>query len=328
MRLICSQFEKICQGILNRGFTRVDRLHSACLKSIKALLPRRESERRNHPLSRHVDILTALETRLSLLGMTYVKYIDMGVCCFIPGKVLDEILKILDIVQTTENLPRAHEILQELRDISSMAMEHFEEKIRPRLKAQLSPQKFASDDGDNSADNMPGSSSQLLPISNVPVNRPPTMRNDIMKLQSQARGHNSYLVNFKKDLNDYKLRVAELNKTVIEQEKKIIKQNRLISSQGKKLAAQEKKINDISSKSHEHSMLFEELLGERNSQRKHIKIETKNTANNLPCVKDSDADNDCVSTTLTTRQGKLRPGQKRKSSSKSSAVATSKRKLR
>ena len=54
---------------------------------MKAKLPRRESERRNHPLARHVDILSAVETRLSLLSMTYSKYIDLGLCCFIPGKV-------------------------------------------------------------------------------------------------------------------------------------------------------------------------------------------------------------------------------------------------
>lgn len=54
---------------------------------MKSQLPRRESERRNHPLARHVDILSAIETRLSLLGMTYMRYIDMGLCCFIPGKV-------------------------------------------------------------------------------------------------------------------------------------------------------------------------------------------------------------------------------------------------
>lgn len=55
---------------------------------MKAKLPRRESERRNHPLARHVDILSAIETRLSLLSMTYSKYIDLGLCCFIPGKVI------------------------------------------------------------------------------------------------------------------------------------------------------------------------------------------------------------------------------------------------
>ena len=71
----------------------MDQLHAKISKSVKSQLPRRESERRNHPLARHVDILSAVETRLSLLGMSYLKYIDMGLCCFIPGKVRSELLK-------------------------------------------------------------------------------------------------------------------------------------------------------------------------------------------------------------------------------------------
>ena len=42
-------------------------------------LPRRESERRNHPLIRHCDVLTAIETRISLLQMTFMKYVDAEV---------------------------------------------------------------------------------------------------------------------------------------------------------------------------------------------------------------------------------------------------------
>jgi len=77
---------------LNRGFVRVDKMHSQIQKEVKNKLPRRESERRNHPLARHVDILSAIETRLSLLGMSYSKYMDSGLCCFIPGKVCAGVL--------------------------------------------------------------------------------------------------------------------------------------------------------------------------------------------------------------------------------------------
>lgn len=42
---------------------------------------------RNHPLARHADILTCIETRMSMLSMTYSKYIEVNLCCFIPGKV-------------------------------------------------------------------------------------------------------------------------------------------------------------------------------------------------------------------------------------------------
>jgi F-box protein 28 len=54
--------------------------------------------------------------------------------------VIDECYKILRMLQDSTNTSgevrnlRAHEILQELRDISSMAIEHFDEKIVPDIK--------------------------------------------------------------------------------------------------------------------------------------------------------------------------------------------------
>lgn len=86
---VCTVFNNLAKKRLNYGFTQVNRLHSTIYKEVKSKLPRRESERRNHALARHVDILSAIETRLSLLSMTYAKYIDARPpsCCFIPGKV-------------------------------------------------------------------------------------------------------------------------------------------------------------------------------------------------------------------------------------------------
>ena len=52
-------------------------------------------------------------------------------------QVLDEIIRIVQYIIVAENPPRAHELLQELRDISSMAMEHFDEVIVPRLKTHM-----------------------------------------------------------------------------------------------------------------------------------------------------------------------------------------------
>lgn len=43
----------------------------------------------------------------------------------------------LRYVNSTRAPQRAHEVLQELRDISSMAMEYFDEKIVPILKKKL-----------------------------------------------------------------------------------------------------------------------------------------------------------------------------------------------
>lgn len=134
---VCAKIDRICQGLLNRGFYKMMKRHALFLKSIKTQLPRRESERRNHPLSKHVDILTCIETRISMLSMTYSKYIELKLCCFIPGKVIDEVLRVLNFIEGTTKPLRTHEVLQELRDISSMAIEHFDEKISNALKRHL-----------------------------------------------------------------------------------------------------------------------------------------------------------------------------------------------
>jgi len=52
-------------------------------------------------------------------------------------QVLDEIYRILRSVRVSPSPPRAHELLQELRDISSMAMEHFDEKVAPSLRNRM-----------------------------------------------------------------------------------------------------------------------------------------------------------------------------------------------
>lgn len=159
-RLVCTKFNIMGGKLLNKGYYMADRFHGRTLKAIKAKLPRRESERRIHPLARQCDILIAIETRLSMLSMTFTKWIDANLCCFIPGKVIDEIMRVLRCVANNPSPPRTHEILQELRDISSMAMEHFDEKILPSLKLSVGVPHF-----------LPGSSSTDDELALVPVNK-------------------------------------------------------------------------------------------------------------------------------------------------------------
>lgn len=134
-RIVSRKFNILGGEMLNRGYYMVERFHRKSLKAVKSKLPRRESERKTHPLSRQCDVLVAVETRLSMLSMTFLKFIDARICCFIPGKVIDELLRVLRFVNTCLTPP--HDLLQELRDITSMAMEHFDEKIVPDLREKL-----------------------------------------------------------------------------------------------------------------------------------------------------------------------------------------------
>lgn len=43
-------------------------------------------------------------------------------------------INVLSFVESECTPPRTHQLLQELRDLSSMAMEHFDEHILPRVK--------------------------------------------------------------------------------------------------------------------------------------------------------------------------------------------------
>lgn len=84
---VCTKFNEVGGRMLSRGFIQVEKRHAGIYKRVKSLLPRRESERKVHPLARHCDILQGVETRLSMLNMTYMKYIESNLLCFIPGKV-------------------------------------------------------------------------------------------------------------------------------------------------------------------------------------------------------------------------------------------------
>ena len=94
---------------------------------VKNKLPRRESERRIHPLSQHHDILESVYNRIGILKITFRHHLIEDLFFFFPGKIIDEIFAVLWTVMKNINqtsaLPPTYEILTELRDITSMAME-------------------------------------------------------------------------------------------------------------------------------------------------------------------------------------------------------------
>ncbi|XP_035748325.1 F-box only protein 28 isoform X1 [Egretta garzetta] len=267
----------VCQRMLNQGFLKVERYHNLCQKQVKAQLPRRESERRNHSLARHADILAAVETRLSLLNMTFMKYVDSNLCCFIPGKVIDEIYRVLRYVNSTRAPQRAHEVLQELRDISSMAMEYFDEKIVPILKRKMpgsdvsgrligtAPGTLLKSTFPSSNSSMvlvlrksdskeawkinsfllkiPGPSAALTTMQLFSKQNP--SRQEVTKLQQQVKANGTGLTALKREISELRIKVQEQQKQLQDQDQKLLEQTQIIGEQNARLAELERKLREV-----------------------------------------------------------------------------------
>ncbi|KIH66631.1 F-box domain protein, partial [Ancylostoma duodenale] len=123
LRRTCKLMNTLCSYLLNRGFQQLGIDIDREKLRIKRELPRRESMRRSHRLSRLNDAYAGLDTRFSIMTMTYRKFIDMKASCFIPGKVLDEFFRIIDILKKSHDRGGTltidiHELLKDLRDLS------------------------------------------------------------------------------------------------------------------------------------------------------------------------------------------------------------------
>eukprot|EP00062_Callorhinchus_milii_P013095 gi/632961079/ref/XP_007896553.1/ PREDICTED: F-box only protein 28 [Callorhinchus milii] len=252
---VCKRMDAICQRMLNQGFLKVERYHSLCQKQVKAQLPRRESERRNHSLARHADILAAVETRLSLLNMTFMKYVDTNLCCFIPGKVIDEIYRVLRYVNSTRAPQRAHEVLQELRDISSMAMEYFDEKIVPILKKKLT----GSDVSGRllGTPPVPGPSTTLTAVQLFSKQTP--ARHELCKLQQQVKTQGLNVTTVRRELADFRVKFQEQQKQLQDQDQKILEQNQIIGEQNARLGELERKLSEHTLKHQQSQQKLKDL---------------------------------------------------------------------
>ncbi|KAH9375480.1 hypothetical protein HPB48_012925 [Haemaphysalis longicornis] len=274
-RRVNRYFNTCCQRLLNQGFFRAERFHAQCLKAVKKQLPRRESERRTHPLARHCEILTSIETRLSLLSMTFMKYMEMSLCCFIPGKVIDEIFRVLRLVQgaggqgCTGTPPRAHEILQELRDISSMAMEHFDERIAPGLKLHVGPLKpalgFLGTAGHHCGSSTAvARSSELATATSIlgRVQKPCVHTAVHASLTEELKQLRSSNLSLRKTLAECKSKLTTQTKKLRDQEKQLNDQSQLVTEQGSRLAEQEGKLTEMNRKLLEQHREFADVLEE------------------------------------------------------------------
>lgn len=332
LRRVDRKFNSTIMRLLNQGFRSAERFHAKCLKEVKAKLPRRESERRNHKLSRHCDILTAIETRISLLSMTFLKYVDLNLCCFIPGKVIDEIISVLRTIKDDENPPRAYEILQELRDISSMAMEYFDDKIVPTLKIQLSPLRFGGSMSFSLSHYSPdysrvsvtslaqkysvmspsltptcsSSSSSSLPSIDCRSEPPRASRRlftdmeRISKTGKKIKRQTSKMISqLRKEAEGYKETVTSQNKKIVEMDKKIDQQNEVIQQQNVMIVEQMEKLAEMNRRMIESGLL---LPVSDVKKEKMMRSESKTVAGKLirkrSIERDSTAESDSKKTKL------------------------------
>ncbi|CAF0845497.1 unnamed protein product [Rotaria sordida] len=135
LRSISKHFHRLCSEQLNRGYFQLEIIIHDLQKQIKTKLPRRESERHKHPLSTKFDIISSLDSRIQWLKLTFGSAIQNSYCCFYPGRLLDEIYSVLDRLKIQQSFSNPCTLLQETRDMSSMAIEHFREQIKPKLQS-------------------------------------------------------------------------------------------------------------------------------------------------------------------------------------------------
>lgn len=254
IRIVNSFFNRLCKQHLNRGFYKVEKVQSNFLKDLKSKLPRRESARRNHPYARHCDILTAIDTRMNLLSMTFGKYMDANLCCFIPGKIIDEIYNVLNILRTNCETPRTYEVLQELRDISSMAMEHFDEKIVPGLLKKHQKETAATSGNSPPSSSSPLTPSRLLtspaflpsPASKYTIPVPlKSMRDELnahKKKMSESLARQK--ITFKKAFRKQNEKIENLERSLSAQASLISSQTEMLKEMNKKLLESEQKMAD------------------------------------------------------------------------------------
>ncbi|XP_043914675.1 F-box only protein 28 isoform X2 [Protopterus annectens] len=237
--MICKRMDQICQRMLTQGYLKVERYYSLCQKQVKAQLPRRESERRNHALARHADILAAVETRISLLNMTFMRYVEFSLCCFIPGKVIDEIYRVLRYVKSAQFPQQAPDVVQELRDISSMAMEYFDEKIAPFLKKKLPGAELSS----RILSSPPGPSTALSTMQLFSKQSP--SREEVTKLLQQFRATGAIVQALRREVTELRTKLQEQQKHLQDQDQKLLEQTQIIGEQNMRLAELERRLREV-----------------------------------------------------------------------------------
>ncbi|KAL7382848.1 hypothetical protein ABVT39_000359 [Epinephelus coioides] len=176
--------------------------------------------------------IVAIETILNFLSYDEISLLR---------SVIDEIYRVLRYVNSTRAPQRAHEVLQELRDISSMAMEYFDEKIVPILKkklpgADLSGRLIGSTP-------VAGPSTSLTTMSLLAKNTP--SRSEMTKVQQQVKVNGASMTVLRREMQEIRVKQLEQQKQLQDQEQKLLEQTQVIGEQNARLAELEHKLREL-----------------------------------------------------------------------------------
>lgn len=165
-------------------------------------------------------------------------------------QVIDEIFRVLRLIRETKTPPRAHEILQELRDISSMAMEHFDEKILPDLKHNICTSMVGTV---NSYD-LPGgvmishgrnlSNSTLPHCNNHNITCSEKFNQAFKKINDRTKKNKMFFLSMRNQMARMKLRIQRQEYVVRKQTLKLHKQAKKILDQDTQLAEMRKHLEE------------------------------------------------------------------------------------
>lgn len=161
--------------------------------------------------------------------------------------MIDEIFRVLRLIRDTKTPPRAHEILQELRDISSMAMEHFDEKILPDLKHSI----CTSMAGSVSSYELP-SGSLMISHHNRNSNNTTLPHNfsseklnqTFKKIYNRTKKNKISFLSIRSQIGKMKLRMRRQDSQMRLQSSRLLKQARKIHEQDAQLAEMRKHLEE------------------------------------------------------------------------------------
>ena len=129
LRPVSVRFEAIARQHLNHGFYIANLLIDQKSQEIESQMPKRKSLRHRHPLNRQSMFISLLSSTKSAMNsaLRAAGYEDEHFCFFF-GKLIDELLKFVGQKNFGEF---AWEGLEELNDLTPMAMTHLREILMP-----------------------------------------------------------------------------------------------------------------------------------------------------------------------------------------------------